>query len=69
MGGGSFIPFPIDSGPQRENHLDERPVAAPLAFTLDARPEIAQAIVFLASSNAAFVTGEIVHVNGGKTAF
>ena len=30
--------------------------------------DIAQAIVFLASSNAAFMTGEIVHVNGGKTA-
>jgi NAD(P)-dependent dehydrogenase (short-subunit alcohol dehydrogenase family) len=30
--------------------------------------DIAQAIVFLASSNAAFLTGEIVHVNGGKTA-
>jgi NAD(P)-dependent dehydrogenase (short-subunit alcohol dehydrogenase family) len=34
------------------------------------RPEeIAQAIVFLASDHASFVTGEIVHVNGGKTAF
>jgi NAD(P)-dependent dehydrogenase (short-subunit alcohol dehydrogenase family) len=34
------------------------------------RPEeIAQAIVYLASSNASFITGEIVHVNGGKTAF
>lgn len=33
------------------------------------RPEeIAEAIVFLASSNASFVTGEIIHVNGGKTA-
>jgi NAD(P)-dependent dehydrogenase (short-subunit alcohol dehydrogenase family) len=33
------------------------------------RPEdIAQAIVFLASDNASFLTGEIVHVNGGKTA-
>jgi NAD(P)-dependent dehydrogenase (short-subunit alcohol dehydrogenase family) len=33
------------------------------------RPEdIAQTIVFLASSNAGFLTGEIVHVNGGKTA-
>jgi NAD(P)-dependent dehydrogenase (short-subunit alcohol dehydrogenase family) len=30
--------------------------------------DIAQAIVFLASSNADFLTGEIVHVNGGKTA-
>ena len=30
--------------------------------------DIAQAIVFLASSNAAFMTGEIIHVNGGKTA-
>jgi NAD(P)-dependent dehydrogenase (short-subunit alcohol dehydrogenase family) len=34
------------------------------------RPEdIAQAIVFLASPSASFVSGEIVHVNGGKTAF
>jgi NAD(P)-dependent dehydrogenase (short-subunit alcohol dehydrogenase family) len=34
------------------------------------RPEeIAQAIVFLALGNASFITGEIVHVNGGKTAF
>jgi 3-oxoacyl-[acyl-carrier protein] reductase len=33
------------------------------------RPEeIAQAIVFLTSSNASFITGEIIHVNGGKTA-
>jgi NAD(P)-dependent dehydrogenase (short-subunit alcohol dehydrogenase family) len=30
--------------------------------------EIAQAILFLASSKADFVTGEIVHINGGKTA-
>jgi NAD(P)-dependent dehydrogenase (short-subunit alcohol dehydrogenase family) len=34
------------------------------------RPEeIAQAIMFLAMNNASFITGEIVHVNGGKTAF
>jgi NAD(P)-dependent dehydrogenase (short-subunit alcohol dehydrogenase family) len=33
------------------------------------RPEdIAESIVFLASGKAAFLTGEIVHVNGGKTA-
>jgi NAD(P)-dependent dehydrogenase (short-subunit alcohol dehydrogenase family) len=30
--------------------------------------EIADAIVFLASGKADFLTGEIVHVNGGKTA-
>jgi NAD(P)-dependent dehydrogenase (short-subunit alcohol dehydrogenase family) len=30
--------------------------------------EIAQVILFLASDKANFVTGEIVHVNGGKTA-
>jgi NAD(P)-dependent dehydrogenase (short-subunit alcohol dehydrogenase family) len=33
------------------------------------RPQdIAQAIVFLASSNAEFLSGEIVHVNGARTA-
>jgi len=30
--------------------------------------EIAQAILFLASDQADFVSGEIIHVNGGKTA-
>ncbi len=30
--------------------------------------EIAQAILFMASNKASFVTGEILHVNGGKTA-
>jgi NAD(P)-dependent dehydrogenase (short-subunit alcohol dehydrogenase family) len=30
--------------------------------------EIAQAIVFLASEKASFITGQIVAVNGGKTA-
>jgi NAD(P)-dependent dehydrogenase (short-subunit alcohol dehydrogenase family) len=33
------------------------------------RPEeIAQTILFLASDEVDFLTGEIVHVNGGKTA-
>jgi NAD(P)-dependent dehydrogenase (short-subunit alcohol dehydrogenase family) len=31
--------------------------------------EIAQVILFLASAKASFLTGEIVHINGGKTAF
>jgi NAD(P)-dependent dehydrogenase (short-subunit alcohol dehydrogenase family) len=30
--------------------------------------EIAAAIVFLASSKASFITGEIIRINGGKTA-
>jgi NAD(P)-dependent dehydrogenase (short-subunit alcohol dehydrogenase family) len=30
--------------------------------------EIADAILFLASTKADFLTGEILHVNGGKTA-
>ena len=30
--------------------------------------EIAQAIVFLASENASFITGQVIGVNGGKTA-
>jgi NAD(P)-dependent dehydrogenase (short-subunit alcohol dehydrogenase family) len=30
--------------------------------------EIAQVILFLASDKANFLTGEIVHINGGKTA-
>jgi NAD(P)-dependent dehydrogenase (short-subunit alcohol dehydrogenase family) len=30
--------------------------------------EIANAIVFVASDKAAFITGQIIRVNGGKTA-
>jgi NAD(P)-dependent dehydrogenase (short-subunit alcohol dehydrogenase family) len=30
--------------------------------------EIAEAIVFLASNKASFITGQVVGVNGGKTA-
>jgi NAD(P)-dependent dehydrogenase (short-subunit alcohol dehydrogenase family) len=30
--------------------------------------EIADAIVFVASAKAAFITGQIIRVNGGKTA-
>jgi NAD(P)-dependent dehydrogenase (short-subunit alcohol dehydrogenase family) len=35
---------------------------------LGSTEEIARTILFLASAHAGFVTGEIVHVNGGKTA-
>ncbi len=31
--------------------------------------EIAQAIVWLASEHAGFLTGQVIDVNGGKTAF
>jgi NAD(P)-dependent dehydrogenase (short-subunit alcohol dehydrogenase family) len=30
--------------------------------------EVADAIRFIASPQAGFITGEIIHVNGGKTA-
>jgi NAD(P)-dependent dehydrogenase (short-subunit alcohol dehydrogenase family) len=30
--------------------------------------EIADAIVFVASARASFITGQIINVNGGKTA-
>ena len=31
--------------------------------------ELAQVIVFVASDKASFITGQIIGVNGGKTAF
>jgi NAD(P)-dependent dehydrogenase (short-subunit alcohol dehydrogenase family) len=35
-----------------------------------AKPEeIADAIVFVSSERASFITGQIISVNGGKTAF
>jgi NAD(P)-dependent dehydrogenase (short-subunit alcohol dehydrogenase family) len=34
-----------------------------------AKPEeLAEAILFLASNNASFITGQIINVNGGRTA-
>jgi NAD(P)-dependent dehydrogenase (short-subunit alcohol dehydrogenase family) len=30
--------------------------------------EVAAAVLFAASEQAGFITGEIIHVNGGKTA-
>jgi NAD(P)-dependent dehydrogenase (short-subunit alcohol dehydrogenase family) len=38
-------------------------------FARAGRPEeIADAIVFLASEKASYITGQIIDVNGGKTA-
>jgi NAD(P)-dependent dehydrogenase (short-subunit alcohol dehydrogenase family) len=38
-------------------------------MTRGARPEeIADAILFVASDKASYITGQIVRVNGGKTA-
>jgi NAD(P)-dependent dehydrogenase (short-subunit alcohol dehydrogenase family) len=68
----AVAPGPVDT--ELLNHfagnLDRKTaMATSLPLKRLGRPEeIAQAIVFLASSNASFVTGEIVHVNGGKTA-
>jgi NAD(P)-dependent dehydrogenase (short-subunit alcohol dehydrogenase family) len=45
-------------------------LAAGVPFKRIGNPqEIANVIVFLASEKASFLTGQIVAVNGGKTAF
>lgn len=68
----AVAPGPIDTemlgrfagSPDRKGSLGK---SLPLG-RLGRPEEIAQAIVFLASNNSAFITGEILHVNGGKTA-
>jgi NAD(P)-dependent dehydrogenase (short-subunit alcohol dehydrogenase family) len=47
--------------------LDQIASTLPLGRTADAG-EIASAILFLASDDAAFITGAVLHVDGGRTA-
>src|ERR1700674_166762 len=65
-------PGPIDTGMlKRFAGNDERKavLAAKVPLKRIGRPEeIAQTIVFLASDKASFVTGQIIRINGGKTA-
>jgi NAD(P)-dependent dehydrogenase (short-subunit alcohol dehydrogenase family) len=68
----AVAPGPVDTellgrfagSPERKTAMGQ---AVPLK-RLGRVDDIAHAIMFLASSQAAFWTGEIVHVNGGKTA-
>ena len=53
----------------RRRRAQDRPSLASMPMKRVGTPEeIAQAIVFLASDKAAFLTGQIIGVNGGKTA-
>jgi len=69
----AVAPGPIDTDMlTRFAGDDERKngLAAGVPMKRLGRPEeIAQAIVFLASDQAGFLTGQVVDVNGGKTAF
>ena len=47
--------------------LEDSKTAHPLGRVGDAE-EVAQAIAFLASSNASFITGELLHIDGGRHA-
>ena len=65
-------PGPIDTGMlTRFTGTEDKKAALAAAVPMKrtGRPEeIAQTIVFLASAKASFITGQIVRVNGGKTA-
>jgi NAD(P)-dependent dehydrogenase (short-subunit alcohol dehydrogenase family) len=69
----AVAPGPIDTDMlTRFAGDDERKngLAAGVPMKRLGRPEeIAQAIVFLASDQAGFLTGQVIDVNGGKTAF
>ena len=68
----AVAPGPIDTGmldrftgtPERKAGL----IAGVPVKRAGTPEEIAEAIVFLASSKASFITGQVVGVNGGKTA-
>ena len=65
----AIAPGLTDTAQPRYGNSEETLAEAALAIPLGrmARPEeIARAAVFLASDNAAFVTGQTLHVNGGS---
>ncbi len=68
----AVAPGPTDTGMlDRLTGTAEKKAAFYAAVPLKrgGRPEeIADAIVFLASDKASFITGQIIRVNGGKTA-
>jgi len=68
----AVAPGPTDTGMlDRLTGTPEKKAAffAAIPLKRGARPdEIADAIVFLGSSKASFITGQIVRINGGKTA-
>jgi len=68
----AVAPGPVDTGMlDRFTGTPERKAGliAGVPVKRAGRPEeIAQAIVFLASDKASFITGQVVGVNGGKTA-
>ena len=68
----AIAPGPVDTEMLvRFSGTDERKAAMAAALPLKrlGRPdEIADAIVYLASDRASFITGQIIDVNGGKTA-
>ena len=69
----AVAPGPIDTGMLTRFAGDDarkNGLAAGVPMKRLGRPqEIAQAIVFLASEQAGFLTGQVIDVNGGKTAF
>ena len=69
----AVAPGPIDTGMLTRFAGDDarkNGLAAGVPMKRLGQPEeIAQAIVFLASEQAGFLTGQVIDVNGGKTAF
>jgi len=52
---------------ENQTYLDEAAAQVPLMGQLNAPKEIAEAILFLASDDASFCTGEIMTIDGGQS--